>query len=402
MLLNDDIHQLFKSKTDHQLFLRNYASIANTLMYQSEDFIREITTYLITKIVKQAQSSSIYRRHTGIITKQELLDKNLWYLPNYSTFENETSGSTGTPFKYQIWRDIYNPIECESHYKTIADEFNISGPARILYLHFDIVKPHTTQPVEIYTTQNPLVSHGLRGQAEIHSAIANHTFYTNYYRYYEELINYIIENKIDIIHAQSNAIESLAWNVKRLGRKDRLCKLISNTGSKLSTQSVIELQQNGNIDAWCDHMRCWDGGVTFFTCKYNTYHLLDGLAWAYSDNYRLISYDYFSLPSPFVNYWNGDYADISENYERCRCGRAFRRFEMGRTRSKISQVSELSSIQTTLTDNDLLVGLKRVEVIQKFMRIFTKYSLPQDQRHRIRTVLQGIEIQFTVEEDLDG
>jgi len=401
MLLND-IHQLFRSNTDHQLFLKQYAGIANTLMYQSEEFIREVTAYLITKIVKQAQLSPVYRRHTGIITKQDLVNKDQWYLPNYDTFENETSGSTGAPFRYKIWRDIYASIECESHYKTIADEFNISGPVKILYLHFDTVKPNTDQLIETYVTQNPLVSHGLKGQAEIHSAIANRTFYVNYYKYYEDLIEYITENKIDIIHSQANSIASLAWNAKRLQCKKKLCRLISNTGSKLRTQDVIELQQNGNIEAWCDHMRCWDGGVTFFTCKHNVYHLLDGLSWAYSDNYRLISYDYFSLPSPFVNYWNGDYADISEDYERCKCGRAFRRFEIGRTRSKITQVSELSSIQSRFTNNALLDGVKRVDVIRKFMRIFTKYSLPNDQRKQIRAVFPGVEIQFTVEEDFGG
>lgn len=397
MLLCDDIHQLFRHKTDHISFLEKYAKIANTLMYQSEEFIKEVIEYLTTEITKHAQQLPVYTTQR-IISKSELINTN-WYLP-YDSFENETSGSTGKPFKYKIWRNTYDQLECESHYKTITDEFNISGPTKILYLHYDVTKPNSKELINIYTTNNPLVSHGLRGQAEIHSAIANHTFYMNYYRYYEELINYIIENKIDIIHAQSNAIASLAWNVKRLDKKEKLCKLISNTGSKLNLKHVIELQQNGNIDAWCDHMRCWDGGATFFTCKHNTYHLLDSLSWTYTSDYKLISSDYFSLPSPFINYWNGDYADISSDYERCKCGRAFRKFEMGRTRSKIMQVSEISTIQAALTDNHLLDGIKRVEIIQKFMRIFTKYSLPHDQRQSIRDTLNGIEIQFTVEEDL--
>lgn len=398
MLLCDDIHQLFKNKTDHISFLKKYAGIANTLMYQSEGFIKEVVKYLSDEITIHSQKSQIYHGKK-IITKKELLDKDKWYLP-YNSFENETSGSTGKPFKYKIWHDIYDKIECESHYKTISEEFSINGPAKILYLQHDIIKPNSSELISTYVTQNPLISHGLRRQAEIHSVIINKTFYNNYYKYYEELIDYIINNNIDIIHTQSNTIASLAWNIKRLRRKEKLCRLLSNTGSKLNRTDTTWLQQNGNIEAWCDHMRCWDGGATFFTCTNNTYHLLDGLAWSYSEDYKLISTDYFSLPSPFVNYWNGDYADISDAYERCKCGRAFRRFEMGRARSKITQVSEVSEIQSTLTDNNLLDGLKRVEVIQKFIRIFTKYSLPHDQKQSIKNIFPGTHLQFTVEEDI--
>lgn len=400
MLFEDDIYRLFRSETNYEAFLRHYAKIANTLMYESETFIREVSQYLKDRIVEHSKLSPIYQGNTGIVTKKDLEDKNAWYVPGYDAFENETSGSTGAPFKYKIWTDIYNKIECENHYKTISDEFGIFGPVKILYLQFNIMDPSTTDLTKIYTTQSPLVSHGLRGQAQIHSVIANKTFRLNYCKYFEDLIEYTIANGIDIIHSQNSAIESLAWNMKRLKKKEKLCRLVSNTGNKLNVKSVIELQQNGNIDAWCDHMRCWDGGATFFTCKYNTYHLLDSLAWTYSDDYRLISHDYFSLPSPFINYWNGDYADISNDYERCKCGRAFRRFEIGRTRSKISQVAESSEVQLALTDNGLLDGIKRIDIIQRFMRVLTKYSLPSDQRKSIRSILPSVEIQFTVEEDL--
>jgi hypothetical protein len=370
-------------------------------MYESEDFIREVSLYLKSQIIEHSKTSPIYDNEIGIVSKHQLSEKHRWYNEKYEAFENHTSGSTGSPFGYKIWRDTYDLLECDNHYKYILDEFGISGPIKILHLHFDTIRRDSTAIVDRYKTQNILISHGLRGQAEIHSAIANKTFHTNYYKYYEDLIEYIISNNIDVIHAQNNAIMSLVWNMKRLKRNEKLCKLISNTGSKLNVKSVIELQQKGHIDAWCDHMRCWDGGVTFFTCKYNTYHLLDSLAWAYSNDYRLVSYDYFSLPSPFVNYWNGDYADISDEYERCRCGRAFRRFEIGRTRSKISQIAELSSLQSAIVDNGLSEGITRADVIGMFVRIFTKYSLHSDRRKSIRSVLPSVEVQFTVEEDLD-
>lgn len=401
MLLEDDVRQLFRSRSDHKSFLIDYAKIANTIMYESEEFIREVSLYLRSQIIECSKTSPIYDHRTGIISKYELDEKHRWYNDEYNAFENCTSGSTGSPFRYMIWNDVYEQLECTNHYKYILDEFGISGPTKILHLHFNTIRRDSTAIADKYRTQNILVSHGLKGQAEIHSAIANKTFHTNYYKYYEDLIEYIVSNDIDIIHAQSNAIASLAWNMKRLKRSEKLCKLISNTGSKLNVKPVIELQQGGHIDAWCDHMRCWDGGVTFFTCKYNTYHLLDSLAWAYSDDYRLISYDYFSLPSPFVNYWNGDYADISNEYERCRCGRAFRRFEIGRTRSKASQIADSSLLQSAIIDNELSEGIIRADIIGEFIRIFTKYSLHSDRRKLIKSVLPSIEVQFTVEEDLN-
>lgn len=397
MILLNDIHQLFKNKADYRSFLLAYAKIANSLMYQREESIHEITTYLKEQIIEQAKLSPIYN-DDRIVTKFDLLDKPKWYIKGFESIENETSGSTGEPFRYLIWKDIYQIIENDNHYKAIADEFGIIGPINILYLHHDTIHPYSTEIAETYTTNNPLISHGLRKQATIHNVITNKRFYLNYYQYYEDIIKYATENKIDIIHAQGNTIAALVWNVKRLRWKKRICRLLSNTGSKLNKQDAIELQQNGNIAAWCDHMRCWDGGVTFFSCRYNTYHLLDNLAWAYTDGGRLISYDYFSLPSPFVNYWNGDYAEIANDYERCQCGRAFRRFEIRRTRSKISQISEVPAIQNAIADN-LRTGIKRIEVVRKFMRIFTKHSLPFDQRQSITSLFPNVEIQFTVEED---
>lgn len=397
-MLFDDIHLLFHNKPEYITFLLKYAQFSHNLMYESEKFVKDATNYLKSQMEAYSKKSPVYQKHIGIISKYELLDKKLWYISDIPSFENYTSGSTSKPFKYKIWNDIYDVIEGQNHYKAITDEFNIHGETKILYLHYDEILPQSDKLISIYRTDNPLISHGLRRNAEIHSAVVNKTFYNNYYKYYEELINYIIENNIDIIHAQSNAIASLTWNTKRLRINNKLCKLISNTGSKLNINNVIELQNNGNIGAWCDHMRCWDGGATFFTCEYNTYHLMDGLAWAYADNYKLISTDYFSLCSPFVNYWNGDYADISNNYEYCKCGRIFRRFEMGRTRSKTTAISDLSTVQTALVENGLLDGLIRAEIIQQFARIYTKHSLPQDQKKQIKNVLGIPEIQFTVEE----
>lgn len=389
MLLADNLHSLFRRKLEHEDFLLKYAPISNELMECDLGFIFEVTDYLKKKI-----------KHTNnkIITKQDLRNKTDWHNNEYKSFANQTSGSTGEPFAYLIWKDVYKSIERDCHYKFIADEFNIPSRAKVLYINNEFIDRYTDQLVKIYKTPNILISHGLGEQAEVHSAIVNRLYYNNYYKYYEDIIKYASDNNIDIIHCPSNIISSLAWNCKRLQWDRKICKLLSNTGSKLAKNDVDLLANN--IDNWCDHMRCWDGGCTFFTCKYNTYHLLDNLSWSYSDEYKLISSDYFSLPSPFVNYWNGDYAEISNDYNRCKCGRMYRSFEIGRCRSKITPISETSHIRDQIINNGLLDGIKRIEVVGTFMRIFTEYSLPIYKRDEIAKLFHQTEVVFTVEKTL--
>ncbi len=79
---------------------------------------------------------------------------------------------------------------------------------------------------------------------------------------------------------------------------------------------------------WCDHMRCWDGGASFFTCKAGIYHLQDELSHVFStENGEMASIDFFSYASPFVNYLNGDYCSVGKEYKKCDCGRWYRAFE---------------------------------------------------------------------------
>jgi hypothetical protein len=397
-MLLDDVRSLFLNRPSHIEFLKKYAPISDSVMFQDIDFIHEICDYLRNQIVKHSSSCPVYRLYDKV-EKKDLLDKCLWYDKDIPSFKNQTSGSTGARFEYLIWSDIYNSIEGNSHYGAIAKEFGIIGKAKILYMHQDIVRPNSTRLIEITKSNNPLISYGLYEEAEIHNVIVNKTYFNNYYKYYSEILEYAALNNIDIIHTKSNVISSMAWNIKLLSFNKQICKLLSNTGSKLNINDIKDLRNN--IENWCDNMRCWDGGATFYTCRYNTYHLMDSLSWAYSDNHKLRTYDYFSIPSPFVNYWNGDYAEIGDSYQRCDCGRAYRHFKIGRTRSETSAiVSDSSLIKSQIAESGLLAKIKRIEVIDTFMRIFTTYLLDKEDKEIIAKMFPTAIVNFVVEENI--
>lgn len=68
-----------------------------------------------------------------------------------------------------------------------------------------------------------------------------------------------------------------------------------------------------------DFMRCWDGGATYFTCKYLNKHWANFSSIIKIENQKLISTDLWNLAEPFVDYWNKDVL-TSENTKWCECG----------------------------------------------------------------------------------
>jgi hypothetical protein len=67
-----------------------------------------------------------------------------------------------------------------------------------------------------------------------------------------------------------------------------------------------------------DKMRCWDGGLSFFECKFKTKHINDELSLAESIDGKIFSTDFFNFDQKFVNYHNGDLGKIEQ--KTCDCG----------------------------------------------------------------------------------
>lgn len=403
MLLLDDPLLLYRRRKQYSLsdYLKEHLKQVHALQYQTEDDIRNVCKYLSRELAKHAKKHSpVYKNHRGVIDKSHLKDKNQWYVDGFHAHAATTGGSTtGQPFHYNRWATHYNQIEGEIHYRAILNEFGLERPVQILYLMLDLTDDrHNIELVKVYQTDNLLISHGQGRLATVHEVVRGRHYYLDYLGFYDAIFAYCDQHDIDVVLAPGQAIASLAWNARRLKRSKPICRLLSNTGDKVSRADLDSLEPI--VSSWCDHMRCWDGGITFMTCRYKTPHLLDGLAWTRSDKQnRLISDDYYSLPSPFVNYWNGDHGQVGDTYKRCECGRLYRDFAIQRTRSvTMAGVTNHkvrdNILKTTVDTSDII----RAESTQSFIRIFTKRSYTAQERLQIRQALPAMEVNFVTEE----
>jgi hypothetical protein len=404
MLLLDDPLLLYRRRKDYPLkdYLKQHLNHIHTLQYQGGKDIEATCRHLNRELAKYAQTNSpVYATHHGVIDKSHLGDKNRWYVGGFQTHAATTGGSTtGLHFHYLRWATHYNQIEGDCHYRAILQEFGLDRPISILYLMLDQTDDRGNDTLtKLYHTQNILVSHGAGQQAIVHEVIKNRTYYHDYFGFFDSLFAYLSEEKIDVILAPGQIIAALAWNARRLRHTAPICKLLSNTGAKVDRTDLDYLKESGIVENWCDHMRCWDGGITFFTCRHHTYHLLDGLAWTKSDKQnRLISDDYYSLPSPFMNYWNGDYGTVGKDYQKCKCGRYYRSFEISRTRSVVMAGVTNHEVRDRILKTDIDVsGIKRAETSGAFLRLFTSRPYSATERQAIRNTLPNLEINFVTE-----
>jgi hypothetical protein len=403
MLLLDDVRLLHRDhrNTPYPTYLRKLLPHLHSLQYQDGSFIRDVCTNLISRLRRHAMKSRVYDGidTATIIDKDHLANKDLWYIDTVEHADSKTGGSTGTePFHYRRWKDAYLEIEGEVHYRAILREYNLDRPVKVLYLMLDQHgDPNCDTLTRVYQTNNVLLSHGMRQHAVVHDVVKGRLFYTDYHGFYESLLNYTNTHQFDVVLAPGHTIAALTWHIKRLKSRTKIGSLLSCTGSTPSRSDLDFLTNNGIIDCWCDHMRCWDGGATFFTCKHHTHHLLDGLAWVYEKDKKLVSHDFYSLPSPFVNYWNGDLVSIGEIYKRCECGRSYRPFKfLGRRSYAVDGVSS-GVISAALADHRTVT--KRADVGQGFIRIFTKRAISSGDRADVRKKLPGFNVNFVVEED---
>jgi len=380
--------------------LITYAETAAGLMFRDEKDITEACTQWTDFIIAHSQRSDVYNSTESTVSKIDLQDKTRWYIPGYHYANASTGGSTsGVQFQYRRWVPIYDIIENKSHYGAILKEFGIKQNPSILYLIGDrSIGRKNTDLIKAGSSNSIIMTHGAGPGSIVHEVVLNSDYFKDCFKFYKDVLDYIISNDIDVILASGGQIAALTWHAIHNKVTDKLCALISNTNSKVDINDLHTLRNRGLVDNWCDHMRCWDGGVTFTTCPYNTYHLIDTLSWAYTDNEnRLISYDYFSLPAPFVNYWNGDYAEIGTTYTRCQCGRLSRSFKLGRTRDMMASSSNSLHIKSLLSSLDMVRTIKRAEAVDGMLRIITTEPASIHDRRLLRGSLQ-FELQFITEE----
>jgi hypothetical protein len=306
------------------------------LLYANPKIIKSVCSELVNEISLYAKASClVYKDYEGIMTKEYLsANRSLWHKPmlndKFIGSHTYTSGTTGRQFNYLIDSRYYEYLEYYYHYQAVIREFFDYKPKNIFYFMANpipIMGRRNDEYVQKFVNYPKIYSHGLRN-VTVHSVSSNNL--TS--EYLEKAVDYISNNDIDIMLSDGAHVNALCNFIKNNGKNFKICKLLSNTNEKVMVEDLEFLKENQYIDDWCDHMKCWDGGAAFMTCKHYTYHLLDDVAYCHSVDGKLIATDYFNYVSPFINYWNGDYCDIEDQYEKCKCGRWYRPFKFVKTR----------------------------------------------------------------------
>jgi hypothetical protein len=211
--------------------------------------------------------------------------------------------------------------------------------------------------------------------------------------WYNQLFDYLIGTEIDIMISTGPIINQLCNEIRKRKYTKKLCYLLSHSNEFPLQKDFEFLKTNKLIDYYCDHMRCWDGGATFFTCKFGTYHLLDNITSHKSIDNKLVTTDYFSLAAPFVNYWNGDLCTIGEEYFRCQCGRLYHPFKMLQNRPfALKGTSKLIDIKQKISQLSFKSDLIQVQFENLSVRIVCSRELKIDEKNQLQDILKEYEI----------
>jgi hypothetical protein len=397
-VLKDFVSRWNTSSVPCKELLYDYMPLCRSLLYEDEQLVRDVTSILKRNIEGWARlHSPIYSSLEGLVSKEVLVDKSRWYVDSMSaeTQPMSTSGSTtGVPFSYLRWEPFLYPIEAENHYDMIMDEFGMPERPKVMYFFNTSMYDSSLDVTVREDSMNFMEHHGLKRRAEVH--------YPNFRRFQEErenylgrLLFYLLEKKIDVIFAPGPTINAMCSKMKKVyKRMHRICRLMSNSNERLLPSDASFLMM-GYAENVCDHMRCWDGGAGFWTCSHGTYHLMDNLSWCEEIDGKLVSTDYFSLPCPFVRYWNGDFCRITDTYKRCECGRLYRDFEFMESRPFSVKGRSILEVKNTIFALGIK-GLKRVICSSDSIVVTTSVAVPESKMKIIREK-HGLEFKFLVE-----
>ena len=386
-------------------FLDNYLGVADTLLYQDEDTLRYYQGLLKKNIVCWAvENSIVYKtlyQPDRIFTKDDLLDKENWYVAQLkeSSGISSTSGSTtGDPFSYSIYNKYARFLIDDQHWSLILKEFGLNDRRiniTVLYYFKDTL---SVFPDNSFVRSDHEVSKQFQYN---HGSKDCSIDYVNFKDFgdadwYEQLFDYLSGTEIDVIISTGPIINQLCNEIRKRKYSKKLCYLLSHSNEFPLQRDFEFLKINKLIDYHCDHMRCWDGGATFFTCKFGTYHLLDNITYHKSIDNKLVTTDYFSLSAPFVNYWNGDLCTIGDEYVRCECGRLYRPFKMLENRPfALKGSSKLTSIKQQISQLSFKKDLIQVQFQNLDATIVCSRELKTDEKGQLQEILNEYNILWT-------
>lgn len=377
--------------------VQDYVDVCKDLMFSDPETILHTTACLKDNLERYArQNSPVYRAADAIKwTDRTTFDGKGWLIEGTDAQSMSTSGSsTGQKFGYWRWNPTFEFVEKICHYRMVLDEFGLAGSLKVLKLnprgfYKEIVTGNRSETL-------PYVdSHGT-DESTVYLAQKTQLYMQNRTRYFQELANFSIENAIDVILGSGDVIHSFVHAIKSQKFDRKICTLLSNTGEPIHRADVNFLLKNRNIDSFCDHMRCWDGGASFFTCREGRYHLLDNLSWCEEYEGKLLSTDYFSVPSPFIRYWNGDLARIGSDYQKCNCGRWYREFHLLESRQFSFEGHTSGEILEGVKSLNIK-GVRYLRCDMRFVDVVSDFPLTELDQQRIKQKFPKLRFGFHVD-----
>jgi hypothetical protein len=398
----EDAKIFLQSKSKGKVLLEEYIPFCNYLLYIDPDIILEVTNKLKNNIVEYATNNSlIYKdfHKDKIYSRKDLDNHKSWFVEDLKE-ENQifnTSGSTsGESFSYGVWNKHIRFLEDESHYGMILDEFNIRKKnPKILMLKKLGYNPNHKEFLHIQEGDSPYTLHTHKSIDSVRYFVNFENYVTNSDVWFEELLENIKSYvPFDIIMITGPIMNLLGSYLNRNNIDIKLGDLMSQTGEFMRANDKRIMLEKQYVNNVCDHMRCWDGGATFFTCKYNTYHLLDNLTIVTqgADN-KMISSDYFNLSSPFLNYYNGDLCEIHDEYKKCKCGRYYRNFKMLENRPfALKGKSKLTKIKEQINQLEFKNELNQIQFDNLSVRISCSRELCSVEKDILQNILKEYQI----------
>lgn len=398
---------IFKSFIDSPLngpeLIQQYVPLCNSLLFENPNTIRLVVDKLQTNIMDYAGKYSLSYKNLkpDHIYDRTQLSHNDWYV-NALSQENQifhTSGSSsGQPFSYGVWNKYISFLENECHYGMILDEFGIDKrQPKILMLKKLSYNPAQSEFLYEQKGTSPYTLH-------THKSIDSTRYFVRFDNYMTEpdpWFDQVFEHAqhlmpFDIVMITGPIMSFLVRYLKQKPTHIKIAKLMSQTGEFMRLSDKTYLLDNDYTDYVCDHMRCWDGGSSFFTCQYNTYHLLDNISWTrQGPDDQLICTDYFNFSAPFINYWNGDKCEIIDEYQKCDCGRWYRPFKMLENRPfALKGPTKLTAIKEQIGQLSFKSSIDQVQFEGLQANIYLNQQISTDGVNKIREILKDYEVKF--------
>ena len=380
----------------------DYVPICKNLMFEDEDSVKKCTKIMADNVSLWAKKNCKKDFGDQIMCREDLQEKEGWYVESLAneSLDTQTSGSTtGHPFAYKRWQKFFDNLEWDNHYNLVLDEFGVKENPEVLYFFSSNYKTNGRDFIfKSGTSELSMNNHGNNRSPNVH--------YVNYDMYKERqeeffvyLFDYLKDNPIDVFFSASPQVNSMCHYIRKFSIRHKLGFLLSQTNERLLQEDAKFLFIDNNyFEHICDHMRCWDGGASFFTCKFGNYHLMDNLSWCEDVEGKLVCTDYFSLPSPFVKYWNGDMCKIESKYKRCECGRLYREFEFLENRPFSLKGICMRDIKDKIKSLNIY-GIKQVRCSASFLDVVSERELSDHEKTSISSVADKFSFRFQVEDN---